>query len=78
MRKPAISRPTFSKCLADGESIFPMDFNFFGLNLADTPSIKHRPDLDHPILSCLTAYLSSYIMQKMASGHAERCGCETR
>lgn len=43
-----------------------MDFNFFGLNLADTPSIKH-PGLIWiiPILSCLTAYLSSYIMQKM-------------
>ena len=33
--------PDVLKCLADGESIFPMDFNFFGLNLADTPSIKH-------------------------------------
>ena len=58
--------PDVFKCLADGESIFPMDFNFFGLNLADTPSIKH-PGLIWiiPILSCLTAYLSSYIMQKM-------------
>ena len=58
--------PDVLKCLADGESIFPMDFNFFGLNLADTPSIKH-PGLIWiiPILSCLTAYLSSYIMQKM-------------
>lgn len=26
--------PDVFKCLADGESIFPMDFNFFGLNLA--------------------------------------------
>ena len=43
-----------------------MDFNFFGLNLSDTPSIKH-PGLIWiiPILSGLTAYLSSYIMQKM-------------
>ena len=58
--------PDVLKCLADGESIFPMDFNFFGLNLAETPSIKH-PGLIWiiPILSCLTAYLSSYIMQKM-------------
>ena len=58
--------PEVLKCLGDGESIFPMDFNFFGLNLADTPSIKH-PGLIWiiPILSGLTAYLSSYIMQKM-------------
>ena len=58
--------PDVLKCLADGESIFPMDFNFFGLNLADTPSIKH-PGLIWiiPILSGLTAFLSSYIMQKM-------------
>ena len=58
--------PDVFKCLADGESIFPMDFNFFGLNLADTPSIKH-PGLIWiiPILSGLTAFLSSYIMQKM-------------
>ena len=55
-----------TRAVGDGESIFPMDFNFFGLNLADTPSIKH-PGLIWiiPILSCLTAYLSSYIMQKM-------------
>ena len=58
--------PEVLKCLGDGESIFPMDFNFFGLNLADTPSIKH-PGLIWiiPILSGLTAFLSSYIMQKM-------------
>ena len=58
--------PEVLKCLGDGESIFPMDFNFFGLNLADTPSIKH-PGLIWiiPILSGLTAYLSSYLMQKM-------------
>ena len=55
-----------TRAVGDGESIFPMDFNFIGLNLADTPSIKH-PGLIwiNPILSCLTAYLSSYIMQKM-------------
>ena len=66
--------PDVLKCLADGESIFPMDFNFFGLNLADTPSIKH-PGLIWiiPILSCLTAYLSSYIMQKM---QGTQNGCE--
>ena len=55
-----------TRAVGDGESIFPMDFNFFGLNLADTPSIKH-PGLIWiiPILSGLTAFLSSYIMQKM-------------
>ena len=40
--------------------------HFFGLNLADTPSISH-PSIIWiiPILSGLTAFLSSYIMQKM-------------
>ena len=49
-----------------GETIFPLDFHFFGLNLADTPSISH-PSIIWiiPILSGLTAFLSSYIMQKM-------------
>lgn len=43
-----------------------IDFNFFGLNLALTPSITD-PGLIWllPILSGLTAFLSSYIMQKM-------------
>ena len=55
-----------TNCLQSGETIFPLDFHFFGLNLADTPSISH-PSIIWiiPILSCLTAYLSSYIMQKM-------------
>ena len=53
-------------CLQSGETIFPLDFHFFGLNLADTPSISH-PSIIWiiPILSGLTAFLSSYIMQKM-------------
>lgn len=53
-------------CLQSGETIFPLDFSFFGLNLADTPSISH-PSIIWiiPILSGLTAFLSSYIMQKM-------------
>ena len=43
-----------------------IDFTFLGLNLAETPSISH-PSLIWiiPILSGLTAFLSSYIMQKM-------------
>ena len=53
-------------CLQSGETIFPLDFSFLGLNLADTPSISH-PSIIWiiPILSGLTAFLSSYIMQKM-------------
>ena len=64
--QPAISRPTLCNCLQSGETIFPLDFHFFGLNLADTPSISH-PSIIWiiPILSGLTAFLSSYIMQKM-------------
>ena len=66
-----------TNCLQSGETIFPLDFHFFGLNLADTPSISH-PSIIWiiPILSGLTAFLSSYIMQKMqgtqnsvAAGH---------
>lgn len=55
-----------TNCLQSGETIFPLDFHFFGLNLADTPSISH-PSIIWiiPILSGLTAFLSSYIMQKM-------------
>ena len=55
-----------TNCLQSGETIFPLDFHFFGLNLADTPSICH-PSIIWiiPILSGLTAFLSSYIMQKM-------------
>ena len=30
-----------TNCLQSGETIFPLDFHFFGLNLADTPSISH-------------------------------------
>ena len=55
-----------TNCLQSGEHIFPLDFSFLGLNLADTPSISH-PSIIWiiPILSGLTAFLSSYIMQKM-------------
>ena len=61
-------------CLQSGETIFPLDFHFFGLNLADTPSISH-PSIIWiiPILSGLTAFLSSYIMQKM-QGTQNLCG----
>lgn len=58
-------------CLQNGETIFPLDFSFFGLNLADTPSISH-PSIIWiiPILSGLTAFLSTYIMQKMQGTNA--------
>lgn len=43
-----------------------IDFTFFGLNLAETPSITHPSAIWLiPILSGLTAFLSSYVMQKM-------------
>lgn len=43
-----------------------IDFHFLGLNLAQTPSISH-PSIIWiiPILSGVTAFLSSYVMQKM-------------
>lgn len=43
-----------------------IDFHFLGLNLAQTPSITH-PSIIWiiPILSGVTAFLSSYVMQKM-------------
>ena len=48
-----------------------IDFNFLGLNLAQTPSISN-PDIIWiiPILSGATAFLSSYIMQKMQGTQA--------
>ena len=65
-----------TNCLQSGETIFPLDFHFFGLNLADTPSISH-PSIIWiiPILSGLTAFLSSYIMQKMQG--TELCGSKS-
>ena len=60
-----------TNCLQSGETIFPLDFSFFGLNLADTPSISHPSVIwIIPILSGLTAFLSTYIMQKMQGTNA--------
>lgn len=43
-----------------------IDFNFFGLNLAQQPSFTHPSVLwVIPILSGLTAFLSSFLTQKM-------------
>lgn len=43
-----------------------IDFNFFGLNLAQQPTISHPSVLwVIPILSGLTAFLSSWLTQKM-------------
>lgn len=46
--------------------LIKIDFHFLGLDLSQIPSVTH-PDFLWviPILSGLTAYLSSYIMQKM-------------
>ena len=45
-----------------------IDFHFLGLNLAQTPSITHPGFIwIIPILSGATAFLSSYVMQKMQS-----------
>ncbi len=46
-----------------------IDFSFLGLNLAETPSFTH-PSIIWliPILSGATAFLSSYIMQRMQRG----------
>lgn len=46
--------------------LVPIDFNFFGLNLAEQPTISHPSILwVIPVLSGLTAFLSSYLTQKM-------------
>ncbi|MDY3618440.1 YidC/Oxa1 family membrane protein insertase [Agathobaculum sp.] len=47
-------------------TLVPIDFHFLGLNLAQIPSIK-EPGVMWliPILSGATAFLSSYVMQKM-------------
>ena len=61
-----------TNCLQSGETIFPLDFHFFGLNLADTPSISH-PSIIWiiPILSGLTAFLSLLLHHAEDAGHAE-------
>lgn len=49
----------------------PINFNFMGIDLAATPSVGHLSILWLiPILSGLTAFLSSYIMQKMQGNTA--------
>lgn len=53
------------------ELLIPIDFNFFGLDLSLTPHISQPSVLWLiPILSGLTAFLSSYIMQKMQKTQA--------
>jgi len=59
--------PEITACIVDeGATLIPLDFNFFGLNLALTPSLR-EPGVMWliPILSGVTAFLSTYIMQKM-------------
>ena len=59
--------PDAVTAITDGAGqLLNIDFNFLGLNLAQTPSITD-PSIIWiiPILSGATAFLSSYIMQKM-------------
>lgn len=53
--------------LSDGiaANLFPINFNFFGINLSEKPQFALNVLILIPILSGLTAFLSSYIMQKM-------------
>lgn len=56
-------------CISSSDTaavLMPLDFNFFGLNLANTPSLR-EPSLMWliPLLSGATAFLSMRIMQKM-------------
>ncbi|MGI6180796.1 MAG: YidC/Oxa1 family membrane protein insertase [Agathobaculum sp.] len=57
---------TITKITDGMGELLNIDFSFFGLNLAQVPSIKD-PSIIWliPILSGVTAYLSSYVMQKM-------------
>lgn len=58
-----------------GQYLRPIDFNFLGLDLSMTPSFKELSFLlIIPILSGLTAFLSSYIMQKMQPSAAQAQG----
>lgn len=51
--------------------LVPLDFNFFGLNLAGKPEFSQPSILwIIPVLSGLTAFLSSYVMQKMQGNNA--------
>jgi YidC/Oxa1 family membrane protein insertase len=55
-----------------GKFLIPLDFNFLGLNLAEQPSIKHLSVLwVIPILSGLTAFLSSWALQKLQGTKVE-------
>lgn len=48
------------------QNLIPLDFSFFSLDLSQTPSFKDPSILWLiPILSGLTAFLSSFVMQKM-------------
>ncbi len=60
-----------SKIAEGAGELIKIDFNFFGLDLSQIPSIKH-PSLLWiiPVLSGVTAYLSSFIMQKMQNNPA--------
>lgn len=54
-----------------GELLRPIDFSFFGLDLSLTPQLSQPSILwVIPILSGLTAFLSSFVMQKMQGNNA--------
>ena len=59
--------PASVTSITDGMGeLLKIDFNFLGLDLSQIPSIKHPSILwIIPLLSGLTAYLSSFIMQRM-------------
>ena len=55
--------------------LIPLDFNFFGLDLSIKPEISHLSIIWLiPILSGLTAFLSSFIMQKMQPAASQAQG----
>ena len=63
-----------TNCLQSGETIFPLDFHFFGLNLADTPSISHPSIIwiiPNPVRSDRIPVLLHHAED---AGHAELCG----
>lgn len=59
--------PVSVTSITDGMGeLLKIDFNFLGLDLSQIPSVRHPSMLwIIPLLSGLTAYLSSFIMQRM-------------
>lgn len=53
------------------QNLLPLNFNFFGLDLSVKPTFSLSIMLLIPILSGLTAFLSSWIMQKMQGNQVQ-------